>query len=569
MHRVALALILLTTLVSASGAAAPVTRLAFAPGPAADDGDLPGGNRSWPQSTREMIATPVFGDLTGDGTPEVVAADDLYVYAYTLGGTLLWSRNIGNVQMHAAVADVDGDGYAEVAITSTLPTARLWLLDGMTGAPKAGWPVNVPFMVVTNLTCPVIVDLDGDDHLDIGTAGEEGVFFYDRYGVPLPGWPFTWSVPVNNPQWSAPAVGDVDNDGSLEVAVGNACYPDWGVYLIRANGTVASGWPKVIKPVFSSPALADLDADGTLEIIAQEGDPGAQGFRLWVWHPDGGVMTGWPRTIAAEGHSSRCNPAVADVQGDGVPEIVTVTSDAKLHIFLPSGVELTGYPRTIPGSDQIASPSVLDVNNDGMEEIFLTYWLASAQYVSGWDLAGNVLPGFPKTLFNPSQLNSHSSTHIMDADGDGVFEMAVAGSDMNGSGRVHVFDVDGSTATPASRMDWPKIRQNVLNHGLYLGIDPAGVAEEADLRLLPFRVAPNPVFAHGRVTFRPPEGQEGCATICDLTGRVLARRIFAGDAILPVRELLGNDATGGVYFIRWQPLAGGTPRATRIVVTRE
>ena len=174
MHRILLAAILLSTLVAVPGLADPVSRLAFEPAPLPSDGYVPGGDRSWPQSTREMIATPVFGDLTGDGTPEVIAADDLYVYAFTLSGTLLWSRNIGNVQMHAAVADLDDDGHAEVAITSTLPTARLWVLDGLTGNPKPGWPVNIPFIAITNLTCPVIIDLNGDGRLDVGTAGEEG-----------------------------------------------------------------------------------------------------------------------------------------------------------------------------------------------------------------------------------------------------------------------------------------------------------------------------------------------------------------------------------------------------------
>ena len=83
MLRIAFAGFLLTIFASASGLAAPVNRLAFTPGPLPDDGDLPGGDRSWPQATREMIATPIFADLTGDGTPEVIAADDMNIYAYT------------------------------------------------------------------------------------------------------------------------------------------------------------------------------------------------------------------------------------------------------------------------------------------------------------------------------------------------------------------------------------------------------------------------------------------------------------------------------------------------------
>ncbi len=567
MQRVSCAIVLLLIIVAASWAAAPVNRLEFRPSPGFEGGAAPGGDRSWPQPTREMIATPIFADLTGDEIPEVIAGDDRYVYSFALDGTLLWSRDIGNIQMHAAVADVDDDGFAEVAIASTLPTARLWVLDGMTGNPEDGWPVAVPFMTITNLTCPVIVDLNGDGSLDVGTAGERGVFFYDRNGAPLPGWPFLWNVPINNPQWSAPAVGDVDGDESLEVAVGNVCYPDWGVYLIRADGTLMTGWPKVIKPVYSSPALADLDGDETLEVIAQEGDPGSQGSRLWVWHPDGTVMTGWPKSIASEGNSSRCSPAVADVQGDGTLEIVTVTGDAKLHILLPSGLELPGYPRTIAGVQQISSPSVADVNDDGNQEIFLTYWLASAQYVSGWDLAGNVLPGFPKSLYSPSDLNAHSSTHIMDADDDGVFEMVVAGSDMNGHGLVHLFEIDGSVASPNARMDWPKIRQNVPNHGRYVGLDPAEVAEGSGLRPLPLGVSPNPILGHGLITLRPPEGRLGAVTVCDPAGRRIGFRVLAGDEAIPVRELLGGEARRGIYFIRWESSPGGGSHESRIVVS--
>jgi len=304
-----------------------------------------------------MVATPVFADLNGDQRMEVIAADDRYVYVYSLEGSLWsgWPRDVGGAQQHAAVGDVDHDGVPEVFLGSNLPVPRLWAFapDGTT---KPGWPVSLPYTQTANVTCPVLADLDGDGDLDIGVAAEQGVFFFDISAQALGGWPYLWPVPINNPQWSAPAVGDMDGDGSLEVAVGNTCYPNWGVHAIRADGTAMPGWPKVIKPVFSSPALADLDSDGDLEIIAQEGDPGAQGYRLWVWHHDGTVFPGWPRNIAAEGSSSRSNPAVADLEDDGVLEIVTVTSDGMLHIIHPDGAELPAIPATWAESSRSPPP---------------------------------------------------------------------------------------------------------------------------------------------------------------------------------------------------------------------
>jgi hypothetical protein len=533
--------------------------------PSEDGGELPvGSDRGWPQATREIVATPIFADLTEDGVPEVIAGDDRYLYAFSQGGALLWSLEIDNVQMHASVADIDGDTHPEIAIASTLPTARLWVINAL-GSPEAGWPVTIPVTQATNLTCPVIIDLNRDGRLDVGVAAERGVFFYNSNGSPLTGWPYLWPVPVNNPQWSAPAVGDIDHDGSLEVAVGNVCYPNWGVHVIRADGTSMPGWPKVIRPVYSSPALADLDGDLDLEVIAQEGDPGSQGSRMWVWHHDGTVMAGWPKAIAAEGWSSRCNPAVADVQQDGVVEIVTVTADSKLHVLLPNGIEMAGYPKTIAGVQQISSPSVLDVNNDGLQEIFETYWLSSAQYVSGWDLSGAILPGFPKTLFAPSDYNSHSSTHIMDADQDGTFEMAVAGSDMNGNGRVYVFNVEMSVATPASRMDWPKIRQNVEDHGRYIGRNPAETAIDLPVRGELFRIAPNPVSMGSQITMRAPAGRPGTVLLFDPTGRVASRRALTGLESVNLEDLIGKSAAG-VFFARWIPLSGGPPQTAKVIV---
>lgn len=543
----------------------PALVTAIAPSARPDAGVF-GYDRSWPQSTRDIVATPVFVDLNNDGVSEVIACDSQNISAFTIGGSLLWSWNVGDALMHVAAADVDGDGFPEIAVATTLPSAKLWLLDNA-GIPLSGWPVSIPIVQLSNLTCPVIVDLDGDHHLDIGVAGEEGVFFFDMDGVALPGWPYLWSVPINNPQWSAPAVADVNGDGSLEVAVGNACSPNWGVYLLRADGTVMPGWPKVIKPVFSSPALADLNGDGSLEIIAQEGDPGSQGWRLWVWRPDGTPLPGWPQAIAADGWSSRCNPAVADVQLDGIPEIVTFTADSKLHIFLPSGAEMAGFPKSIAGVQPIASPSVLDVNNDGQQEIFLTYWLSSVQYVSGWNLAGGVLPGFPKVLYTGTDMNSHCSTHIMDANNDGVFEMATAGTAYN-AGKVYVLTVDGSVAAPSSRMDWPKIRQNLMNHGRYLGINPADVAGNVDPSRETFRVAPNPVRIGARVAMTAPDHDPGSAVVCDAAGRILGCRAFAGTASVSIRDLVGSGAASGIYFLRWQPLKGA-PRTARIVVIGE
>ena len=525
----------------------------------------PAGLRSWPATTLSTVVSPVFADLDGDGMLEVVTADDRYAYAFSTAGALLWQRDIGGANMHAAVADLDGDRIPEIMIGSNFPGPRLWVLDPA-GNPKPGWPVSLPYTTLANVTSPVVADLDGDGRREVGVATENGVSFIRADGTVPAGWPYLWPVPINNPQWSAPAVGDVDGDGAPEIAVGNADYPDWGVHLIRADGTAMPGWPKVIEPVWSSPALADLDGDGHLEIIAQEGDPGSLGYRMWVWHHDGSVAAGWPRAIAVEGNSSRSSPAVGDLDGDGVLEIITATGDGLLHILRPNGAERPGWPRPTGGVQPVASAAVIDMDGDSIEEIFLTYWRSEAQYVSGWHLDGSVVAGFPKLLYSGTDLNSHSSTHLADPNGDGVLDLTVSGSSI-AAGRVWVLAVDASVVGPATRRDWPKMRRDLENRACFCEPEPAVVAEPAGGApvVTPLTVQPNPAFAADRIVVGGLAGEPGELAVFDVAGRLLGRRAIEPGAIaLPAAELIGSRS--GIVVLRWDPLGSGAARSARLVI---
>jgi hypothetical protein len=562
---------------TARSVSVPITLGGTTAGSAPHDVPLSAGQpeRGWPQPLREVVATPVFADLDHDGAHEIVVGDDWNAYVYDHSGAVWpgWPVYTGGTQQHAAVADIDGDQVDEIIFGCNRPTALLRVFTPH-GVSKPGWPVTIPTPNFTNLTCPVVVDLDGDEELEIGVAAENGVYFFRADGTPLQGWPYTWPVPVNNPQWSAPAVGDIDNDGSLEVVVGNACYPNWGVHVIRADGTAMPGWPIVIKPVYSSPALADLDGDGDLEIIVQEGDPGSQGYRLWVWHHTGAVMAGWPRNIAVEGHSSRSNPAVADVDGDGHLEIVTATSDGRLHVLRANNTYYPGFPIATGAPDYsiISSPSVIDIDEDGQQEIFLTYWLANHQYVSGWRLDGTVLPGFPKEIHSNTDLNAHASTHLLDLEGDGDLDLVTAGASMN-DGLIWVFEVDGSSFDPAtSAAGWPKIRRDMVNTGCYPPVDPAAVTTSEPRGPGSLRLSPSVVRAGDRLSLGLPADEGGIVEVWDVAGRRLAAHALlgrGGATSLPAAGLFDRRGGSGVFLMRWTPECGGPARCARVVVLGE
>jgi hypothetical protein len=342
------------------------------------------------------------------------------------------------------------------------------------------------------------------------------------------------------------------------------------VHVIRNDGTPMPGWPKVIRPVWSSPALADLDQDGDFEIIVQEGDPGSQGNRMWVWHHDGSAMAGWPVVIAQEGQSSRCSPAVADLDADGTLEIITLTGDGLLHIFTPAGMDLAGWAT---GAVQpISSPAVIDLDGDDEQEIVFSYWLAQEQFVTAFHPDGTLFGGFPTSIFFPTDLNSHASAHVADADDDEDLDLVVAGSSQS-QGRLWVLAIGSSTTGPDTHEDWPKIRRDMENTGCFPPGEKTAVMSPPATGALSLRVAPNPVRDGEPVMVWAPGGAAGRIRLCDASGRTLGAKSLP-EGLAPHRiswggfKGSGEKAASGVYFLSFEPASGGRAASARLVVHR-
>lgn len=496
---------------------------------------------SWPAVIGENFGSPTFYDLDGDGVMEIITTDRQQTYVFAADGSLWpgWPRAGGSDNL-PAVADIDEDGSPEILVASPggPPRIRCFNVDGSI---QAGFPVNLPYQNWLNVTTPAVADVDGDGHLDVGAQSEPGVAFVDRFGQALPGWPYLWQTSQNIP-WSAPAVADLDGDGLREVVVGTNCLYACAVHVIRADGTAMPGWPRPTENIFASPAVGDLDGDGDLEIVVQEGDPTWYGNKLHVWHHDGTALPGWPIAIAPQWESSRSNPALVDVDDDGRLEIVTHTDDSMLHILNADGSEWDGFPRPLP-TGSISSVSVIDADGDDMAEFFLCYYGSGSQWVGGWRLDGSMLAGFPKLIFPGSQLSAHSSAHVADLEGDGDLDLCVQGGTF-GSGRVCVFEVDGSSLPNPNRRDWPKLRRDARNTGHSPAPVLTAVAETGPVPSL--RVFPNPVARGGVLSLQMPENRTGRVALFDLAGRRLAKLDVSGGRV----DLARLPLAAGVYLLK-------------------
>ncbi len=311
------------------------------PQPCKDEVGWPPPGYSSPDGYWDGVApTPALGDIDGDGDLEIVYLGiDRFMYAWHHDGRLVngWPINLpvdGGLSS-PALGDLDLDGLPEIVVgTMSPPTldlswkeATLWAVNGdATLVP--GFPVRAEQIL---LSSPALGDIDGDGRLEIviasgyGTPGRQNlVYAWNHNGTPVSGWPV--EAVGASVVMAPPALGDIDNDGEIEIVVGcgNGYQPDScdKLYAWNPNGTPVNGFPMALSSRISSytsmpysPVLADIDSDGTIEILMG---------RLGDWAIT--IVDPIQRTYEWTSHQTPgglvASPLVDDVDGDGRLETI-------------------------------------------------------------------------------------------------------------------------------------------------------------------------------------------------------------------------------------------------------
>lgn len=355
---------------------------------------LPG----WPQTVDPEGAgdiiqkSPVVGDLTGDGIPEVVAAtNNGRIFVWSSAGVPLpgWPYGHGGGPNSVAIADVNGDGTNDIVLTDW--DGRVDVLAVSTGS-LPGWP-RILDSSPTILTPAVVGDVDGDGRSEIAVSdqfGPNNLYLLGFDGATLPGWPRTINPGVEGVFYTYPAMGELDGDPTREIVVGAA---DGRVLALNSDGTDAAGWPRATAGVpVNSPSIGDLDGDGLPEVVAGLWGVIENGVRtnlMYAWRRDGTLLPGWPVRYSgpiAMQFMGVSAAALADIDGDGRAD-VTASNEGPdpLSAFGANGAVLPGFPKLTSGSAAfpVDTPAVADLDGDGLLEMA---WIDSAGILYVWDL---------------------------------------------------------------------------------------------------------------------------------------------------------------------------------------
>jgi hypothetical protein len=98
-----------------------------------------------------------------------------------------------------------------------------------------------------------------------------------------------------------------------------------------ATGKVFEGWPRQLEDIqfLEAPAIADVSGDGIPEVIY-----GSAGYLIYAWDKDGELAEGWPHFT---GGWILGSPAVGDITGDGYLEVVVTTREGHLFAWTTDG----------------------------------------------------------------------------------------------------------------------------------------------------------------------------------------------------------------------------------------
>ncbi len=416
-------------------------------------------------------SSPVLANLDTDAALEIVVGGrDGILYAYNQDGSPLpgFPFNTGHraaIESSPAVGDIDGDGRMEIVFgagSTFTPNAHGGLY-ALNDNGSVLWRFNTPDSTGDGYrdavySSPALGDLDGDGTLEVVFGS------WDSRVRALNGenGSIQWEVFLRDTVWSSPALGDIDRDGYLDVVIGVDTHYEapfgtingGALHVFNRDGAELTGFPRHVDEIIvSSPALVDLDGDRWLDIVVGTGHYYNRGRQVHAWDHNGNYLSGWPKST---GNSCWSSPAVGNLDGDQLPEVVIGCRDGKLYGFDAYRREFTTPVHDRSGNNSWGidpSPILADIDGDGVAEILVAY---------NWDVAILEGNGTQTSQFLQTNYTVSNSPAVGDIDADGAMEIVVAGGYNNGAnGMIYIWD----TTVTSQANPWPMFHKNEMHDG--------------------------------------------------------------------------------------------------------
>jgi hypothetical protein len=388
--------------------------------------------------TQPSIAVPggierlAVGDFNGDGWPDLAVANtganavtvlinkttNPVSFVGLCTGGAYCDYAVGAEPTSVAVADLNGDGFQDLAVVNTGSNNVSVLLG--TGSGTFGIALG-PYKVGSFPDSIAVGDFNGDGKPDLivpNNGSDVSLLLGNGNGTFKTKRDFSTGILSG-----AVVVGDFNGDRKLDAAVANGAGNSNNVSVLLGTGTGSFRRTTDLHAGSTPVAVvaADFNGDGKPDLAVANN--GSNNISVFLHQPTGGFNFFLPAANYPAGGSGPFAIAVGDFNNDGIPDLVVANESGSVSVLLGSGSGTFTPLTPVPVGRQFMGVAVGDFNGDGKLDVAVT-----DNGVGVWVLLGNGDGTFQSSPAFYAVSGAGWGVAVGDLNGDGNLDLAIGGN---------------------------------------------------------------------------------------------------------------------------------------------